>query len=217
MGKIEQSHKGTLFLDEIDSLPLNIQGQLVPVLESRKMLGMSVTGGKKLSLRVIASTSKDLLMGVEQGEFRADLYYLLSTVRLRLPSLRNRRDDIPLLFAHFVSLATQKFSKKTPRMNLITQQRLIEYEWPGNVRELKNYADSIVLGIEEQNVLNTVEQLSLPDRVEKFEANTICSALEQTNGDVRSTIKQLGIPRKTFYDKVTRHKININKYRKQVD
>jgi two-component system C4-dicarboxylate transport response regulator DctD len=102
-------------------------------------------------------------------------------------------------------------------MNLITQQRLIEYEWPGNVRELKNYADSIVLGIEEQNVLNTVEQLSLPDRVENFEANTICSALEQTNGDVRSTIKQLGIPRKTFYDKVTRHKININKYRKQVD
>jgi len=217
VGKIEQSHKGTLFLDEIDSLPLNIQGQLVPILESRKMLGMSVTGGKKLSLRVIASVSKDLLLGVERGEFRADLYYLLSTVRLRLPPLRNRRDDIPLLFAHFVSLATQKFSKKIPKMNLITQQRLIEYEWPGNVRELKNYADSIVLGIEDQNVVNVVEQLTLPDRVEKFEANTIRSALEQTNGDVRSTIKQLGIPRKTFYDKVTRHKININKYRKQVD
>jgi two-component system C4-dicarboxylate transport response regulator DctD len=217
VGKIEQSHKGTLFLDEIDSLPLNIQGQLVPVLESRKMLGMSVTGGKKLSLRVIASTSKDLLMAVEQGEFRADLYYLLSTVRLRLPPLRNRRDDIPLLFAHFVSLATQKFSKKIPKMNLVTQQRLIEYEWPGNVRELKNYADSIVLGIEDQNVINIVEQLTLPDRVEKFEANTIRSALEQSSGDVRSTIKQLGIPRKTFYDKVTRHKININKYRKQVD
>lgn len=217
VGQIELSHKGTLFFDEIDSLPLSIQGQLVPVLESRTLLGMSITGGKKLDLRIIASSSQDLLLSVQEGKFRADLYYLLSAVRLRLPPLRERREDIALLFAHFISLATQKFSKKLPRITQLTQQRLIEYDWPGNVRELKNFADTITLGIEPQSLANKLEQLSLPERIEKFEANIIHTILHQTNGDVRSSIKQLGIPRKTFYDKITRHKIDINKYRKRVD
>ncbi len=213
IGKIEESHRGVLFLDEIDSLSLNLQGRLIPVLENRELPSTGITGNKSLSLKIISSSQKDLSVAVENGEFRADLFYLLNTVRLRLPPLRNRREDIPLLFAYFLSEATEKFSKKLPKINSKAQQRLLEYEWPGNVRELKNFADSLVLGIEDSHAKNSVEQLTLPERVERFESNTIISSLEYTKGDVRSTLRLLGIPRKTFYDKVTRHKININKFR----
>ena len=213
IGKIEASHRGILFLDEIDSLSLNLQGQLVPILESRELPSTGITGNKSLNLKIISSSQKDLSAAVENGEFRADLYYLLNTVRLRLPTLNSRREDIPLLFAHLLTEATEKFSKKLPKISSKAQQRLLEYEWPGNLRELKNFADSLVLGIEDSHVKNSIEQLTLPERVERFESNTIISSLEYTKGDVRSTLELLGIPRKTFYDKVARHKININKFR----
>ena len=213
VGKIEASHNGTLFLDEIECLPLPIQGQLLPVVEERQI--PSIFGGspKSLNLRILVSSQIDLSTASENQGFRTDLLYRLNTVRLRLPPLRDRKEDVPLLFAHFLALAAEKFSAKIPRINSTVQRRLFDYDWPGNVRELKNFAFSFVLGLDGSNSTKFSTDLSLPERVERFESNTIRSTLEQTKGDVRATLELLGIPRKTFYDKLSRHSIDINKYR----
>lgn len=214
LGQIEAAHRGTLFLNDIDSLPMEIQGRLVSVLEARAIKKNGVTGDKSLNLKVISSSQKDLSIAIRENRFRSDLLYLINTINLKIPPLRNRREDIPSLFAHFLAEATKKFSKNLPEISNKTHQRLIEYDWPGNVRELKNYAKSVILGIEDLQISDSIEKLTLPQRIEKFEANTITSALEHAKGDVRTTLKLLGIPRKTFYDKVTRHNIDINRYRK---
>ena len=214
-GKIENSHNGTLFLDEIDSLDPNIQGQLLPVVEDRQVTMLGADEPKDLNLRLIVSATKDLTQAVEREEFRADLLYRLNTVRLRIPPLRDRKDDIPLLFSHFITQASDKFNKKAPKISTSARRRLHDYDWPGNVRELKNFADAIVLGIDNAKDKTFSSNISLPERVERFEANAICSALEQTSGNARSAIELLGIPRKTFYDKLSRHQIDINKYRER--
>ena len=214
IGKIESSDRGTLFLDEIESLPLSLQAQLLPVAEERQVTMIGGEKPKDLDLRIVASSKIDLAEAVERQEFRDDLFYRLNTVRLHLPSLRDRKEDIPLLFAHFMSEAAERFSKKIPKVNASARRRLIDYDWPGNVRELKNFADSLVLGIDNSNGKSLTMGLTLPERVERFESNTICSALEIAKGDVRATVEILGIPRKTFYDKITRHEIDLKKYRR---
>lgn len=214
-GKFELSDNGSLFLDDIDNLPAPIQGQLLPVLEERRVILIGGDEPKDLNLRIIAASSNPLSNAVDDNTFRADLFYRLNTVRLHIPPLRDRKEDIPLLFAHFISEASAKFSKKIPKISTSARRRLSDYDWPGNVRELKNFADSIVLGIESTNGKSLSSNLSLPERVERFEANTICSVLEETKGDVRATVDALGIPRKTFYDKISRHEIDLKKYREQ--
>lgn len=215
IGKIEASDSGTLYLDDVESLPLPIQGQLLPVVEERRVTVVGSNEPKDLDLRIIASSSKDLSVLVENNEFRSDLLYRLNTVRLHIPPLRDRKDDIPLLFSHFMTEVAERFQKKLPKISTAARRRLDEYDWPGNVRELKNFAHSLVLGIEQSSGKNLIKTLSLPERVERFEANTISSVLEQTKGDVRAAVEFLSIPRKTFYDKVSRHEIDINKYRER--
>lgn len=215
IGKIESSHSGTLFLDEIESLGLGVQGQLLPIVESRSFSPAMGGKSKLLELRIIASSQIDLATACEQQTFRSDLYYRLNTVRLRMPPLRDRREDIPLLFAHFVTEAVQHYGKKAPNLNAPARRRLLEYDWPGNVRELKNFALSQVLGLDTGAGQSLGAQLSLPERMERFEANTIRATLEQTSGDVKESTESLGIPRKTFYDKLTRHDIDINQYRQR--
>ena len=100
-----------------------------------------------------------------------------------------------------------------PKVSAAARKRLLDYDWPGNVRELKNFAESLVSGIALPLTAHSDDQMSLPERVERFEGNAIRATLEQTNGDVRSSLEILGIPRKTFYDKVTRHEIDLNSYR----
>jgi two-component system C4-dicarboxylate transport response regulator DctD len=212
-GKIEASNNGTLFLDEIESLSPSIQGQLLPVVEKRKVTTVGGDRPKSMNLRIIASSQIDLSAAAEKQDFRADLLYRLNTVRLRLPPLRDRKEDVPLLFAHFISKAAEKFSKKVPQIGARARGRLIDYDWPGNVRELKNFAYSLVLGIDNSDGKSLTINQTLPKRIERFEVNTICSALEQTKGDVKATLELLGIPRKTFYDKLSRHEIDIKKYR----
>jgi len=213
VGKIEASHNGTLFLDEIECLTPQLQGRLLPVVEDRQIASIFGDSPKSLNLRILVSSQIDLSTASEHQEFRSDLLYRLNTVRLRVPPLRDRKEDVPLLFAHFVKLAEEKFSTKAPKINSSVQRRLFDYDWPGNVRELKNFSYSFVLNLDDSNGKSLTMDLSLPERVERFEENTIRSTLEQTKGDVRATLDLLNIPRKTFYDKLSRHCIDINKYR----
>lgn len=212
-GKIESSSEGSLALHGIESLSESLQGQLLPVLENREITLVGAGKPKQLDLRVIASTKLDLSRAAENGEFRADVLYRLNTVHIKLPPLRERKDDIPLLFSHFLRDAANRLSKKAPKLDTVIQKRLLDYDWPGNVRELKNYAEALVLGIKNTDTPDLHSKMTLSESVAQFEAGLIRSTLETTKGDVKTTIEILGIPRKTFYDKVSRHEIDLSQYR----
>ena len=214
-GKIEAADRGTLYLDKLDSLPSEIQGQFLNIVERREISPVGSEASKHVDTRIIAACSPELGKRVEAEDFRSDLYFGLNTIRLIIPPLRERREDIPLLFAHYVELASKKFAKNTPQLKPDTRRHLYEHNWPANNQELENFAQAIVLGINHPEDTSNLVEISLPERMERFEASTIRSALRQSSGDVKSTIALLKIPRKTFYDKVTRHKINLKKFRQQ--
>lgn len=213
IGRIEAANKGTIFLDEIESLPLAVQGRLLRLLEERQITPLGANAPRNVDARVIAATKESLSDLVAQGVLRKDLFYRLNTVRLHVPSLRERREDIPLLFNHFLVEAAARFRLPRPALTDPVRARLLDHHWPGNVRELQHYADNVVLGIVGDDVSAAAWPPSLQQRVDQYEAQLITDALEEYAGDVRQTIASLSIPRKTFYDKLKRYEIDINRYR----
>lgn len=215
VGRIEAAERGTLVLDEVESLPLAAQGKLLRVLEEREVTPLGANEPRVVDFRVIATTQADLGRAVDEGRFRSDLYYRLNVVRLQVPPLRMRRDDIPRLFAIFLAEAAARQRHKPPQLSLAVRRRLLEHAWPGNVRELRHYAELVVLGLDERGA-ETEERVerSLPERVDAFEAQVLRDTLAENCGDARGAIAQLRIPRKTFYDKLKRHGIDIDGFRK---
>lgn len=215
VGRIEHASGGTLFLDEIESMPLSTQVKMLRVLEMREVSPLGTNEVRPVDLRVVAAAKLDLGNPAERGEFREDLYYRLNVVTISIPPLRERRADIPLLFAHFAGRAAERFRREIPSMTADVRRHLESHDWPGNVRELSHFAERIVLGITpppKQTSASAAPGLSLPDQMEGHEAALIREALRANKGDVRSTIETLGIPRKTFYDKLQRHGINRADY-----
>lgn len=213
VGKIETSDRGTLFVNNIESASDELQGALLHVIENHNITPLGASESRYVDLRMIASTREDLDVQIRANTFRSDLYFRLNTVCLKVPPLRERHEDIPLLFAHFLEESSKKFKRKIPSIKPAARRHLYEHDWPGNVQELKNYAQTIVLGLNGPQETVKSNPLTLPQRVENFEASVIRSALKQSSGKVVSTLEILGIPRKTFYDKVTRHKIDLKEYR----
>ena len=219
IGRIEHASGGTLFLDEIESMPLAVQVKLLRVLESRQITPLGSNEVRNLDLRVVAATKEDLGSPAIRAKFREDLFYRLNVVTIRIPPLRERREDIPLLFAHYLGHASRRFQRDIPEMPASIKQHVMTHDWPGNVRELAHFAERVVLG-----VLNTSAPptsmaqdaaASLPDRMERFEAQLIREALQAHQGDIKATLESLGIPRKTFYDKLQRHGIDRQQYTQQ--
>lgn len=212
-GRIEASSRGTLFLDDIDGMPMDVQPRLLRVLEEREVLPVGAERPVPLDLRVIASAKRDLMMLSREGAFRSDLYFRLNVVRLSIPPLRERRADIGQLFAAFVAEAVAQTGQSDFRMTDAIRRHLLDHDWPGNVRELRNFAFSAVL-----NLLDgtgpTAANLTLPDRVAAYEAMLLREALETTRGHVVRAIELLGIPRKTFYDKMARAGLSAADFRK---
>jgi two-component system C4-dicarboxylate transport response regulator DctD len=227
VGRIEHSSGGTLFLDEIESMPLSLQVKLLRVLETRKVTPLGTNEVRSLDLRVVAASKVDLGEASRAGSFREDLFYRLNVVTIRIPPLRERKDDIPLLFAHVLARAATRFRRDTPDMTAAMERHLLGHDWPGNVRELAHFAERVALGLEmggtdsvgHEGVAAAPGEDSpdgtLPERVERYEAGLIRQALESHGGDVRATLQALGIPRKTFYDKLTRHGIDRARYVRQ--
>jgi len=213
IGRIEASDRGTLFLDEIESLLPSVQGKLLRVIEEREVMAVGADAPRTLDLRIVAAAKEDLGVAVADGRFRADLLYRLDAVRLRVPPLRERRADVPLLFAHLLSQAAERFRRDLPRIDAAVQARLADHDWPGNVRELRNFAQRVVLGVDAAPADAEIPDATLPERVERFEATVLRATLEQAGGDVKRALALLGIPRKTFYDKLARHGIDIDAYR----
>lgn len=214
-GRIEASSRGTLFLDDIDGMPLAVQPRLLRVLEEREVLPVGAERPIPLDLRVIASAKRDLLALAQQGAFRSDLYFRLNVVRLSIPPLRERRSDIAQLFAAFVADAVAQTGQGGFRMTDAIRRHLLDHDWPGNVRELRNFAFSAVLNLLDSAVPVAAQQ-SLPDRVAAFEAMLLREALETTRGNVARAIELLGIPRKTFYDKMARAGLTAGAFRRRV-
>ncbi len=150
-GYFETVNGGTIFLDEIGEMPLGTQARLLRVLESGEFIRVGSSKVQKTDVRVIAATNKDLLNLFQQGKFREDLYYRLNTVPIRVPSLRDRKEDIPLLFRKFAVDFAERYKTSPVQLDDPARQRLMDYPFPGNVRELKNIAEQIsVLATDKQ-------------------------------------------------------------------
>ncbi|WP_447981298.1 sigma-54-dependent transcriptional regulator [Achromobacter kerstersii] len=216
IGRIEHASGGTLFLDEIESMPLAVQVKLLRVLESRQITPLGSNEVRNLDLRVVAATKEDLGSPAIRSKFREDLFYRLNVVTIRIPPLRERRDDIPLLFAHYLGHASRRFHRDIPEMPASIKQYVMTHDWPGNVRELAHFAERVVLGVLNTPAVDAVPTAnatqSLPERMEQFEAQLIRDALQTHQGDIKATLEALGIPRKTFYDKLQRHGIDRQQY-----
>lgn len=218
VGRIEQSHQGTLFLDEVESMPPPIQVKLLRVLQERVVEPVGTNRLVPVDMRVVAATKVDLGELSADGGFREDLYHRLNVVVLRIPALRERREDIPLLFEHFVAAACQRFQCEAPPEPSDLHARLMRQEWPGNVRQLQHEAERFVLGLSEDldgeaTPLDAEPASSLSEQVERFERSLIESALARYKGNVSTTIQALGVPRKSFYEKLRRLDIDLARYR----
>ena len=216
IGRIEHASGGTLFLDEIESMPLAVQVKLLRVLESRQITPLGSNEVRNLDLRVVAATKEDLGSPAIRAKFREDLFYRLNVVTIRIPPLRERREDIPLLLAHYLGHASRRFQRDIPDMPADIKRHLLTHDWPGNVRELAHFAERFVLGVLNAPTATAPEPAAstgtLPEKIERFEAQLIREALAAHQGDVRATLEALGIPRKTFYDKLQRHGIDRQDY-----
>lgn len=212
-GQIVAANGGTLLLDEIDSMPLSLQARLLRVIEEREVQPIGETRPVVVDLRIIATTKTDLAAAVAAGTFRADLFYRLDTVRVRVPPLRERDADTFRLFAAFIEEAKAELGRPDFALTDAVSRRLREHDWPGNVRELRNFAIEAILGLgpDPQRI---VDGADLPTRVAAYEADLIESALRRHEGRVTAALGELAIPRKTFYDKVARHGIDLNAFRR---
>jgi DNA-binding NtrC family response regulator len=163
-GYFETVSGGTIFLDEIGEMPIGTQARLLRVLETGEFIRVGSSKVLKTNVRVIAATNKDLLTLTQQGKFREDLYYRLNTVPIRVPALRERREDIPMLFRKFVGDFAEKYKSHPVQLDEPARQLLMSYGWPGNVRELKNIAEQISVLAKDRTI--NADQLSqfLPNR-----------------------------------------------------
>lgn len=160
-GYFEVVDGGTIFLDEVAELPLGTQARLLRVLETGEYIRVGSSKVQKTNVRVMAATNKDVFDAVMAGKFREDLYYRLNTVPLKVPALRERKEDINLLFRKFIADFTDKYRSPSVQLDQTAQQMLMDYSWPGNVRQLKNIAEQIAVlekerNLSAQNLLNYI-------------------------------------------------------------
>ena len=218
IGKFEFANGGTLFLDEIESMSLDVQVKLLRMLQERVVERLGGNQLIPLDIRVIAATKEDLRQAADQGRFRADLYYRLNVAPLRIPPLRERGDDILVLFQHFADAASQRHGLPPHSLQPAQRALLLRHGWPGNVRELQNAAERFALGLElaldgqESTVPDTAaapDSGNLSEQVEHFERALIAAELAQPHGSMRSLAEALGIPRKTLHDKLRKHGLSF--------
>lgn len=161
-GYFEVADKGTLFLDEVGELPLSTQARLLRVLESGEFIKVGSSKVEKSDVRVVAATNLDMVKAVEKGKFREDLYYRLNTVPVRVPPLRDRKEDIPLLFRRFASDCAEKYMMPPIVLTDDARTILMNYRWPGNVRQLKNITEQISIIEKERTITSDILQKYLP-------------------------------------------------------
>jgi len=218
IGYFELADRGTLFLDEIGNVPLAQQAKLLRVLESGEFQRVGSSRTRKVDVRILSATNSELDRAVADGRFREDLYYRLNAVEIFLPPLRERREDIPLLAAHFLAMAGQKYNRKELRLTSSAVEALIRHAWPGNVRELRHAVERAVLLAEGAQV--NLEHLGLrqaPEgslRLENMQLDDaerilIRKAIARNRGNVSRAAEDLGISRSALYRRLKRHGLQV--------
>jgi len=222
-GLFEQAHGGTCFLDEIGDVSLNTQGKLLRVLEEHEIRPVGGTESRKVDVRVIAATNKDLEAFVRAGKFREDLYYRLNVVSLVLPPLRERQEDIPLLATYFLRRYAEENNKKISHISQEAMVFLEAYDWPGNVRELENVIERAMALTPNPVLLPEDLPPKLQERFEgvegelagnllslrEFERRHIQRVLRETKGNKKLAAELLGINRRTLYRMAKRYGIEL--------
>ncbi|WP_284035896.1 sigma 54-interacting transcriptional regulator [Neobacillus sp. 114] len=227
-GKIELAQNGTLFLDEISELPYQAQGKLLRVLQEREVERLGGTGSKNVDIRIVAATNRDLKTLVQEGKFRQDLFYRLYVFELKIPSLRQRKEDILPLAYYFIEYFNEKLVQEVKYLAPNLQEWLLNYEWPGNVRELKAVIErgmNIVQGetltmeslfispslessVEKTETEETPKLLSLEEAVSNAEVSAIQRALKEADGDRTKAAQLLNIHLASLYRKIAKYKLN---------
>ncbi|MDM5180732.1 sigma-54 dependent transcriptional regulator [Massilia sp. DJPM01] len=211
IGKLEYANGGTLFLDEIESMPMALQVKLLRALQERRLERLGGNEAIAVNFRIIAASKADLLELSAEGRFREDLYYRIGVATIDLPRLNERRDDIAPLMAHFTQDAAQRYGRPVPQWSSQQMSQWQAAEWPGNVRELRNFAERLVLGIVAAPAPDAAPApggaLSLPQQLDAYERELIANALNAVDGNVSTAADQLGVPRKTLYDKLKKYQL----------
>ena len=222
VGRFELANGGTIFLDEIGDIPLELQPKLLRVLQEQEFERLGSTQTLRVNVRVVAATSRNLPQMVAEREFRGDLYYRLNVFPIRLPALRERVGDIPLLVRHFVQVCARRMQKSIDRVSSESMNALLRFSWPGNVRELQNFIERAVIFSPGKSLRAPVDELEQPDPISDASAEGLASkvvtlkdaerehilqALAETNwmiGGLKGAAARLGLKRTTLISKMQR-------------
>jgi DNA-binding NtrC family response regulator len=214
VGLFEMAHEGTLFLDEIGNLPLKLQAKLLRVLQTGEFQRVGSSRTQRADVRVLSATNVDIRHEVAEGRFREDLLYRLNTVEIQLPALRERREDIPLLAAHFLRRQAAQYRKPVQGVTPDAMRTMLDYEWPGNIRELEHTVERAVLlaggeqvQVEDLNLRRPVEDTGSLEEMalEDVERVLIQKALRRHDGNVSQAADALGLSRSALYRRLQRH------------
>ncbi|HXY54936.1 MAG TPA: sigma-54 dependent transcriptional regulator [Nitrospirota bacterium] len=219
-GLITMANGGTLFLDEIGELPSALQVKLLHVIQTKELTPVGDTRVITVDVRIIAATNADLMQRVKKGRFREDLYYRLNVIEIRMPALRERRDDIPVLIKHYREIFSKEAGKSIKDIDYEATQALLAYDWPGNIRELRNtieratvLADGEVITIHDLpdkfRTLDVegVSTSSLRQALDTFERDYIRRSLTENKGNKETTANKLGVDLATLYRKLKKLRI----------
>ena len=223
-GRFDEAHKGTLFLDEIGELPFPLQVKLLRVLQEEEITPLGGSGARKVDVRIIAATSKDLAQEVKRGNFREELYYRINVWRIHLPPLRERKGDLSLLTGYFVDQFNKKLGKSVDGLSSHAMGVIMDYHWPGNVRQLENTMERAVLlaggrWITPEDLPSNLtknrksfeadgsEELSIKLATRRLQRDYITKALKRTGGNKTQAAKLLDISRPMLISKVKEYGI----------
>lgn len=206
-GRIAYASGGTLFLDEIESMPLDLQVKMLRVLQDRTIVPLGGNEEIPVDVRIVAATKEDLRVASDEGRFREDLYYRLDVLALTVPPLRERTEDIALLFQHFLNQASQRYKRPDRTVSPELAADLAARDWPGNVRELQNAATRYALDAWPVDEDDNGEDPTLAGQMDVVEKRLIELAVRKHDGQLRPTYEALGISRKTLYDKMRKYGI----------
>ncbi|MDA8412978.1 MAG: sigma-54 dependent transcriptional regulator [Desulfobacteraceae bacterium] len=233
-GLLEAAAGGTLFLDEVGNLPMNVQKTLLRFLQEKEFNRLGDTTPTRVDVRVLSATNSDLKLAVKNGTFREDLYYRLNVVNIHLPALRERRDDIPLLAAHFIQLQNQKFGTTVKGFDREAMQALCDFDWPGNIRQLRNVIEACMAMVGEDYISReTLDQFievyagpgdtltgdqAEPGEVpfnaalDRFEANLLKGLLKKHGGNIENAAREADMNMATIYRKIKKYGIRKEEY-----
>ncbi len=208
MGRFEMAEKGTIFLDEIGNLSLNLQTKLLSIIQNRKVVRLGESKERHIDVRIICATNADLNKEVEEQNFREDLLYRINTIEITLPSLKDRKEDIPLFVDHFLEKNKKKYRKGKLQFSKDAMNQMEFYHWPGNIRELEHVVERAVILSEKDEI--SKEDLQFSNRkpgaaeidnlnLEEMEVHLVKAALKKHTGNISKAAKELGITRNALY------------------